>query len=153
MKLRPSGEARLARLRNLATRHGLRMTPQRTVLLSVLARVRHHPTADELYRRVQKVLPSLSPATVYRNVHMLVEAGVISRLDRAGDAVRYDANSDEHHHFICNRCGRVVDVYLSSIDYRVDAMNSGVAGARIESCAVQLRGLCPQCGRGRRHHV
>jgi Fur family transcriptional regulator, peroxide stress response regulator len=146
MKAVSSPEARIARFRELTARHGLRMTPQRTVLLSVLGRMRHHPTADELYRRVQKILPSLSPATVYRNVQILVRAGVISTLERAGDAVRYDSNPDEHHHFICNRCGRVVDVYLSSVDYRVDAMNSSLDGAQIESCAVQLRGVCPQCG-------
>lgn len=141
-------EDRVERLKALAVRQGLRMTPQRAVLLSVLGRMPHHPTADELYRRVQKVLPSVSPATVYRNVQMLAQAGVISTLERAGDALRYDSNPDDHHHFVCSRCSRVVDVYLSSVDYKVDAPRSGLSGAQIESCEVQLRGVCPQC-RGR----
>lgn len=141
-------EDRVERLKALAVRQGLRMTPQRAVLLSVLGRMPHHPTADELYRRVQKVLPSVSPATVYRNVQMLAQAGVISTLERAGDALRYDSNPDDHHHFVCSRCSRVVDVYLSSVDYKVDAPRSGLGGAQIESCEVQLRGVCPQC-RGR----
>lgn len=130
-------------------RQGLRMTPQRTVLVAVLGRIRHHPSADELYRRVKKVLPSISPATVYRNVQVLAQAGVISTLERAGDTVRYDPNPDEHHHFNCSRCGRIVDVYLSSVDYKVDARRSRLSGAQIDSFEVQLRGVCPRCrGRG-----
>jgi Fe2+ or Zn2+ uptake regulation protein len=142
-------EQRVERLKALAARKGLRMTPQRAVLLSVLGRISHHPTADELYRRVKTVLPSVSPATVYRNVQILAQAGVISTLERAGDAVRYDPNPDEHHHFSCVRCGRTVDVYLSSVSYKIDGARSAVRGARIDSCKVQLQGLCPSC-RGRR---
>lgn len=121
------------------------MTPQRAVLLAVLARALHHPTADQLYRRVRKILPSVSPATVYRNVQRLAQAGVISTLECAGDALRYDPNSDVHHHFICSRCGDVVDVYLSSVNYKLDAARSRLAEARIESCEVQFRGLCARC--------
>lgn len=147
MKTIPGPEDRLARLKQLAARHGLRMTPQRVVLLSVLGRIPHHPTADEVYRRVQKILPSVSAATVYRNVQMLVRAGVISTLEQAGGAVRYDANPDEHHHFVCSRCGRVADVYLSSVDYTIDGPRSNLGRARVESCEVQLRGICPRCRR------
>lgn len=138
-------DERVARLKALAATRGLRMTPQRAVLLSVLGRMTHHPTSDELYRRVRKALPSVSPATVYRNVQVLVQANVISTLERAGGAVRYDPNPDEHHHFICRGCGRVVDVYLSAVDYRMDAGAAGLRGARIDSCEVQLRGVCPAC--------
>lgn len=138
-------KARIARLRALATRQGVRMTPQRAVLLSVLGHMSHHPTADELYRKVRKTLPSVSPATVYRNVQMLVRARIISTLERAGDALRYDPNPDEHHHFVCSRCGQVLDVYLSSVAYRLEAPGSCLRGARIESCEVQLRGVCSRC--------
>lgn len=145
----PTPAVRIARLKALAARHGLRMTPQRAVLLAALGRMSHHPTADELYRRVRKVLPSVSPATVYRNVQTLARARVITTLERAGDALRYDPNPDEHHHFICSRCGRVLDVYLSSVAYRFDAPGSGLRGAQIESCELQLRGICSRCrGRG-----
>ena len=136
---------RLARLRESALRQGLRMTPQRAVLLRVLARALHHPTAEQLYRGVRRVLPSVSPATVYRNVQMLAHAGVISTLERAGDAVRYDPNPDDHHHFTCSRCGEVMDIYLSSVQYRVDGGRSRLGTARIESCEVQFRGICSPC--------
>jgi Fur family peroxide stress response transcriptional regulator len=136
---------RLSRLRENALRQGLRMTPQRAVLLRVLARAAHHPTAEQLYRDVRRVLPSVSPATVYRNVQMLAQAGVISTLERAGDAVRYDPNPDDHHHFTCSRCGEVTDIYLSSVQYKVDGGRSRLGTVRIESYEVQFRGVCSPC--------
>jgi len=140
-----TNQERLARLRENALRQGLRMTPQRAVLLQVLARTPHHPTAEQLYRGVRRVLPSVSPATVYRNVQMLAQAGVISTLERAGDAVRYDPNPDDHHHFTCIRCGEVMDIYLSSVRYKVDGGRSRLGTARIDSCEVQFRGVCSPC--------
>ena len=140
-----NAEERLGRLREKAERKGLRMTPQRTMLLRVLARAAHHPTAEQLYRGVRRVLPSVSPATVYRNVQMLAHAGVISTLERAGDAVRYDPNPDDHHHFTCSRCGEVMDIYLASVQYKVDGGRSRLGTARIESYEVQFRGVCAAC--------
>ncbi len=124
---------------------GLRMTPQRDVLLKVLSTMRHHPTADELSRAVRRRLPSVSTATVYRNVQQLAAAEVISRLERASDVIRYDANPVAHHHFICTECGHVEDVYLESVSYRIDYQRTGRRPSGVTSCEVQLRGLCPQC--------
>ena len=146
MNLKPAEvDARFEGLSSRAQQQGLRMTPQREVLLRILAAVPHHPTADELYGRVRKSLPSISPATVYRNVQTLVRAGVISVLARAGGAVRYDPNPEDHHHFVCSRCGRLVDVYLSSLEYSLNQRRSPLEGAQIQSCQVQLHGLCARC--------
>lgn len=135
---------RYARLRTDCRTRGLRMTPQREALLHVLSRVRHHPTADDLYRGVRRRLPSVSPATVYRNVQQLAAAGVISTLDRAG-ATQYDANPDKHHHFVCDACGMVSDIYLSRVRYHVDARRSPLKGTLVRGCEVQLRGRCARC--------
>ena len=140
-------EERLARLRARAAALGLRMTPQREALLRVLSRAANHPTADQLYRQVRRLLPSVSPATVYRNVQDLVRAGLLSPLERAGAAVQYEANPDDHHHFICRRCGRVWDVYLRAVEYTVDRRRSHLPGVRIDRCDVQLEGLCAACAR------
>ncbi len=75
---------RSAYLREKAVAKGLRMTPQRVVLLRALSETRTHPTADELYRAVRRALPTVSPATVYRNLQEMVHAGLISMLERAG---------------------------------------------------------------------
>ena len=121
------------------------MTPQRDVLLQVLSSADHHETADKLYRAVRRVLTSVSQATVYRNLQALVHAGVISPLERASEAIRYDANPERHHHFICEVCGEVVDVYLAHVSYRLDRKRSALAGRTVTSCDVQLRGRCKRC--------
>jgi Fur family peroxide stress response transcriptional regulator len=126
---------------------GLRMTPQRQLLLQTLSRMSHHPTADQVYRRLKRVLPSVSPATVYRNVRTLAEVGVLSTLERAGESVHYDLNLDEHHHFVCSRCRRVFDIYLSDLAYQIDPRRSGLKRARIDTAKVQLHGRCARCRR------
>jgi Fur family peroxide stress response transcriptional regulator len=140
-----TAQARYERLRATAKRRGLRLTPQRDVLLRVLGAMPHHPTAEEVFRRVSKSLSSVSPATVYRNLQILAGAGVISPLERAGASVRYDPNPDEHHHFVCKQCGSVSDVYLLHVGYRVDVARSRLGAARVQSCELQLHGLCARC--------
>lgn len=127
-----------------ATR-GLRLTPQRDVLLHVLSTTTGHPTADELVRMVRDVLPSVSHATVYRNVQELVREGLIGTLKRAGGAVHFEINPDDHHHFVCRKCGNVWDVYLDEVDVQVDRRRSHLKGFQIESREVQLHGLCADC--------
>jgi Fur family peroxide stress response transcriptional regulator len=141
-----TAEQRYARLRSTSRARGLRMTPQRDALLRALSQASNHPTADQLYHGVRRMLPSLSPATVYRNVQQLAEAGVISTLDRAG-ATQYDANPEQHHHFVCERCGSVTDIYLARVSYRLDARRSPLKGTVVRGCEVQLRGRCARCRR------
>jgi Fur family transcriptional regulator, peroxide stress response regulator len=140
--------ARLKRLRVRAAQCRLRMTPQREALLRLLSQTRTHPTADELFRRVRRQLPSVSHATVYRNLQELVRARLIARLERAGGPVQYDANPDDHHHFVCTRCGRVTDIYLKDVGYAIDRERSGIAPARIDRAELQLHGMCAACARG-----
>ena len=71
-----------------------------------------HPFAHEIYRRVHKKLPRISLATVYRNLHSLVEEGKIRTLLLGEQVARYDPETREHDHFVCERCGRVSDLFL-----------------------------------------
>jgi len=137
--------ARYAHLRGQCAARRLRLTPQRDVLLRALSETRGHPTADELVRTVRRVLPSVSHATVYRNVQALVREGLIGTLDRAGGAVQFEVNPEDHHHFVCRRCGRVWDVYLDEVGIRVDRRRSRLHGFRIDRREVQLHGLCSRC--------
>jgi Fur family peroxide stress response transcriptional regulator len=124
---------------------GLRLTPQRDVLLHALSETTGHPTADELVKKVRTVLPTVSHATVYRNVQELVRAGLIGRLERSGSAVQFEVNPDHHHHFMCRRCKRVWDVYLDQVAMTLDKQRSPLSGFRIDRRDVQLHGLCARC--------
>ena len=124
---------------------GLRLTPQRDVLLRALSETRGHPTADDLVKKVQKVLPTVSHATVYRNVQQLLRADLIGTLERSGAAVQFEINRDHHHHFMCGGCGRVWDVYLEQVAVRLDRHRSPLNGFRIDRRDVQLHGRCAHC--------
>ena len=142
---------RYAQLRQTCVVRGLRLTPQRDVLLRALSETTGHPTADDLVKKVRKVLPTVSHATVYRNVQELVRAGLIGTLERSGAAVQFEVNPDHHHHFMCRRCGQVWDVYLDQVAVTLDKQRSPLRGFRIDRRDVQLHGLCARC-RSRRSH-
>ena len=114
------------------------------MLLRALGVADGHPTADDLVRAVREVLPSVSHATVYRNVQQLVRAGLLGTLERAGGAVQFEINPDSHHHFVCRGCHRVWDVYLDDVDFRV-SRRSPLKGFQVDRREVQLHGLCPRC--------
>ena len=71
-----------------------------------------HPFAHEIYQRVHKKLPRISLATVYRNLHSLVDQGKIRTLLLDAQGARFDPETSQHDHFVCERCGRVVDLFL-----------------------------------------
>jgi len=140
-----SSADRYTRLRTACADHGLRLTPQREVLLRVLSTAMGHPTADEMVQRVRKVLPTVSHATVYRNLQELVREGLIRTLEVAGTAVQFELNPDDHHHFVCRRCGDVWDVYLSSLDVRINRRRTALNGFQVDRRDVQLHGVCAGC--------
>ena len=140
-----SADDRYTELRQTCVARGLRLTPQRDVLLRALSQTSGHPTADELVKKVRNVLPTVSHATVYRNVQELVRAGLIGTLERSGAAVQFEVNPDHHHHFMCRRCGQVWDVYLDEVAVTVDRHRSPLKGFRIDRRDVQLHGLCARC--------
>ena len=89
-----------------------RTTRQLEQVFKALQGDHSHPFAHEIYRRVHKRLPRISLATVYRNLHNLVEEGKIRTLLGDEQGARFDPETRQHDHFVCERCGRVVDLFL-----------------------------------------
>ena len=142
---RKSTPERYTQLRQTCVARRLRLTPQRDVLLRALSETMGHPTADDLVKKVRKVLPTVSQATVYRNVQELVRAGLIGRLERSGAAAQFEINPEHHHHFVCRRCEQVWDVYLDQVSVRLNRRRSPMDGFQIDRRDVQLHGLCARC--------
>ena len=122
----------------------LRMTHQREAILDELNRSKSHPTADELYERIKKKLPRVSLATVYRNLEILSEAGLIKKLEISGRQKRFDWNPGDHGHVFCTKCQRVDNIITPSspAPYVEPVQKKGyqITGRRIE-----FFGLCPNC--------
>ena len=125
---------------------GLRCTPQRYAVMAFLMRHNRHPTAAEIFEGVNRLDPRSSRATNYNNLRDLVQAGLVREVAVEGRAARFDAKGMRHHHFICDRCGKVEDIEWCEAPKPA----SGSLGKRIfRECELIFRGLCAQCA-GRR---
>jgi Fur family transcriptional regulator, peroxide stress response regulator len=133
---------------NLARRlreMGVRLTPQRLAIYEALVERSDHPTAQQLHTDLTAALPSLSPATVYNTLELLLEHGLIHALGDAGDGtVHYDADLEPHINLVCTRCHRIEDFHseaLAAIDESVGARS----GYRLQGARLVYYGLCPVC--------
>src|SRR4029453_10241768 len=121
---------------------GLRSTPQRYPVMAFLMEQAGHPTAAEIFEAVNRVDPRSSRATIYNNLRDLVQAGLVREVAMEGRAARFDAKGMRHHHFICDRCGKVEDVDW----YDVPRPATGSLGKRVlREWELIFRGLCAKC--------
>jgi Fur family peroxide stress response transcriptional regulator len=121
---------------------GLRCTAQRYSVMSFLLAAHEHPTAADIYEAVNRLDPRSSRATTYNNLHDLVAAGLVRHVAVEGRAARYDARGEQHHHFICDRCGNVEDIQW----HAVTAPAPDTLGRRVvRECELIVRGLCTHC--------
>ncbi|MCI5147865.1 MAG: Fur family transcriptional regulator [Candidatus Electrothrix sp. MAN1_4] len=122
----------------------LRMTHQRELILEELGNCHNHPTADALYERIKKKLPRISLATVYRNLEILSEAGMIRKLEISGRQKRFDKEIEQHDHIFCVQCRRVDDIKFDQ-SRLVSLEEEDSQGYAISGCRVEFFGICPKC--------
>lgn len=114
-------------------------------MLGALAATKEHPSVDELYRQLKPDYPELSLGTVYRNLSVLQEEGLAQCVAHVAGQDRFDGRTDPHAHFICRRCGRVMDMELPE---SVNALAGELAGdidCAAELVALNISGLCREC--------
>lgn len=124
--------------------HFQRNTLQRQVILEELRKHRDHPTASQLYEVVRKRLPKISLGTVYRNLDLLSQIGMVQRLEYAGTEARFDGVIDHHYHIRCTRCGKIDDIH----DFPANVVKEDVgriAGYQILGHRLEYLGICPAC--------
>ena len=136
--------ARLHRqiVETMAQSRGLKMTPQRRAIIDYMQSAYHHPTADEVLQTVNRKFPMTSRATVYNTLNWLKQEGMIKEVFEAG-SVRFDPNTEHHHHFVCRECGMVEDIECDLIG--TVNICSLPASQKVEFFEVTLRGLCASC--------
>ena len=125
----------------------LRMTKQRQVILDELRKMHSHPTADEMYRLLRRRLPKISLGTVYRNLEVLSDVGLIQKIEVAGTQKRFDGNASHHYHVRCKRCLRLEDVYVD-VDTEMDRKVSRLTEYDITLHRMEFIGVCPSCQAG-----
>lgn len=123
---------------------GVRMTPQRHAILAYLVDTLTHPTADEIYRTLESKFPNMSVATVYNNLRVFKEVGLVRELTYGDASSRFDANTNDHYHAICTECGKIKDFEYPSIG-PVEQQAEDETGFRISSHRMEVYGVCREC--------
>jgi len=125
---------------------GVKLTHQRMEIFREVAMSEEHPDAEKIYRRVRKRLPSISLDTVYRTLWSLLDLGLISTLGPPRKTVRFDANMDSHHHYVCTKCGMTRDFYSKKLD-RLRIRESESILETVQRTQVEVKGICVRCSR------
>ncbi len=127
---------------NTAT--NLKKSKQRDAILACVMRHHDHPTADVIYQEIREEFPHVSLGTVYRNLSLLNDIGMIRKIscDDAGD--HFDGNIHPHSHFCCKNCGKLEDIpEMMEPNVSLDSL-SGFKG-EIEDYSVIFYGKCESC--------
>lgn len=125
-------------------RVGLKVTPQRIAVYEELAGSKEHPSAEMVYRKVRKVLPNISLDTVNRTLLTLNDMGAAFVVEGSGDAKRYDGNLENHQHFKCVRCKKIIDFHYKPFD-DIKVPSSIKKKFTVLRKTVYLEGICDLC--------
>jgi len=142
-----SGSSRLGQLiaKLQATRY--RLTPQRLALVRMLATDSSHPSADQIYARLRSEYPTISLATVYNTLEVLVDIGEALPLDLNEGWTRYDVHRPSAHpHIVCRKCGRVDDLEVEGLSDFVHTAQD-CSSFRDLQPRIFFEGVCPKCNR------
>jgi Fe2+ or Zn2+ uptake regulation protein len=122
---------------------GLRVTPQRELIYSLLAEEPSHPTVEAVHEAVVAVLPTVSLRTVYQAVHDLEAMGEVGLVQVGNGPLRVDTRPDRHSHLLCTSCGGLhdVDLDLSGLELPIEQQR----GFAVEGAEVIFSGCCPGC--------
>ena len=121
-----------------------RLTPQRVELVRLIAASDGHPSASQLYVKIQTQFPTMSQATVYKTLALLKEMNQVLEIDLRDDS-RYDGNRpDPHPHLICMKCNKIADGDLD-LDVSTIKRLEKSSGYQIVRPQITFYGLCPDC--------
>ncbi len=127
-----------------------KLTNQRKIVIDAL--VKHqdqHLNCDEIYDLVKNVDNNLGLATIYRSLKLFVQLGILTELNIGDGSIRYDlvdlkANSHNHHHLICKKCGKIIEVKDDSLE-AVEKEIEKLYDFKIENHKCKFMGLCKAC--------
>jgi Fur family transcriptional regulator, peroxide stress response regulator len=121
--------------------HSIKITSQRLEILKYLDEHHTHPNVEEIYSELKKKHPSLSRTTVYNSLEILKKNKIVQSLTISGSELRYDIEESLHHHFLCKKCGAILDISITcpNMDRTLDG------GHRVEEVQGYFKGICKNC--------
>ena len=139
-------ELRLKRFKAVAREVGVKITHQRLEIFRAVAENPEHPSAESVYRSVQATTPTITLETVHRTLWLLADLGLLNTLGPRHDSIRFDANVDNHHHYVCVRCGLVRDIGRDELK-TLTIPESVSRFGKVLNAHVELQGICEDCSK------
>jgi Fur family transcriptional regulator, peroxide stress response regulator len=130
--------------RELCAAAGIAVTHQRQILFEVLQEIPGHPSPEEVYVRVKHQIPSVSLATVYKNIHLFLESGIFREVSLHHGSLRVETNLRPHHHLVCVVCKSIRDVDEEELGF-VRRPGKLPGGFLAERFSVDILGRCASC--------
>jgi Fur family peroxide stress response transcriptional regulator len=137
-------ESKLGDFEKRCRSNGLKITPQRIAVYKTLVGMDTHPTAEEVYQKVRGEISNISLDTVNRTLHTLSEIGAAFVVEGTGQPRRFDGGLEDHQHFLCIKCGKVIDFHHEPFD-NIDVPYELKGQFKILRKTVYLEGLCGTC--------
>lgn len=124
--------------------NGMKITPQRLMIFKILENNTSHPSAEDVYKRVKKIYPTVSFTTIYKTLETLKDLGEIKELTIDENRKHYDPNINTHHHVICSSCKKIVDIFedFSSHIKLPDFVNQEY---HVNGFQISFYGICKKC--------
>ena len=139
----------MQQLEKICREKGLKITPQRAAVYSAVAALETPPSADEVYRQVQKQLPNISFDTVNRTLLTFSDVGLIDIIESSSGVRRFDPQIEPHHHLQCSECGRIFDFTNSDYD-NLPVPQEFENIFTVEKTRVFVTGTCSTCRKKRK---
>ena len=118
---------------------------KRNAILSCLKQTDLHPSAEMVHEMLRQEHPDISLATVYRNLSLFKNQGIIQSLGTVNGIERFDANTEPHVHFICNSCTAVLDLHQMNVPETLCQAAANTSGCRVDQCQLTFSGTCRDC--------
>jgi len=130
--------------RELSSKHGLAVTHQRQVIYEAVVASHGHHSPESVYAAVRRRIPSISLATVYNNLRLFIESGLLREVTPHASTLRVDGNLEPHHHLVCSRCKMVQDIDADFVDFK-KLSRKVLKGFDLTQPVVEVFGLCRRC--------
>ena len=118
---------------------------KRNAILECLKATDLHPSADTVHEMLRAEHPDISLATVYRNLSLFKQQGIIASLGTVAGVERFDGNTEPHVHFICNQCSKILDLSDMDVPEELNTAASKSAGGKVAGCQLTFTGICGDC--------
>lgn len=120
----------------------LKITPQRIAMLHQI-KDKGHMSVEEIYEQIRRFYPSISLATIYKNINTLCEANILREIKAPKDKQKYELSSDRHLHVYCELCGKLEDIRLDT--HALEQSCGTQSGYAVSDISAVLIGTCPEC--------